>query len=198
VSTDEEEEKKLLEWKGQKVEFYIDNQSNNIILTRGTYTLLKGKDMFNFRQVISPGTQERIVVKGLGILRKQLHCYLVYELVLQGRERMPMIKNQRAFIAAEVYSETSSKKLTVSVVVFMVKSSQFTGDSGDVGRLHKDLLQYRIIQDEEIFRFNINDQMLEMAVNLRDTNPTCIEVLLRSIRKYIRHDPVFHRTNEFA
>jgi hypothetical protein len=199
VSFVEEEEEKRSYWRGREVEFYIDNQTNSIILARGTYNLLKGKEVNDFCPTIYPGNLKRITVKASGGLSSgQLHCYLVYELVLKGQERMPIMKNQRAYIAVETSSEASSKKLTVSVVVFMVKSSQFTGDSNDVDRLHKDLLQYHIIRNRRISRFNINGRLLEMFVELVDASPVCINIRLKSIRKYIKYGPVFHRINEFA
>jgi hypothetical protein len=106
-----DEKKKPLEWKGKEVEFLIDNQNKTIILTRGTRSLLKGKEVSKFYSAISPDDQQRMEVKAKDILRRgRIRYYLVYELVSKGQERMPMLKNQRAFLAAEVYSETFSKK----------------------------------------------------------------------------------------
>jgi hypothetical protein len=194
-----EREKKRLEWWSRGVIFHINNQSNNIILTRGTYNLLRGKEVSEFYPTISPGNQERMIVKGSGAFsRGQLHCYLVYELALKNQERMPIMKNQRAFLAIEASSEASSKKYTVSVVAFMVKNSQFTGDLDDIDWLHMDLLRHHIIRNKRIFRFNINGRLLGIFVELEDKSPSCIKVELRSIRKYVKYTPVFHRTNAFA
>jgi hypothetical protein len=132
--------------------------------------------------------------------KRRIRCYLVYELVLKGQERMPIMKNQRTFIAAEVYSRTFSKKPTVSAVVFMVKSSRFTGDNDDVDWLHDDILRHHIIQGgiEKSFKFNINGRLLQMNVTLNDANPTRVNIVLRSDREYVRYTPIFHRTNAFA
>jgi hypothetical protein len=111
---------------------------------------------------------------------------------------MPMMKNQRAHIAVEVYSATLSTKCTASAAVFMVKSSRFTGDKCDVDWLHKDILRHRIIQNTKDFKFNINGLLLEMVVTFNDTNPTRISIELKNIREYIKYAPVFHRANAFA
>jgi hypothetical protein len=199
VGIDDYGEHKQRFWKGREVVFHIDNQTNNIILTRGTYTLLKGKEVCNFHSTISPDSQKKMIIKALGILRRgQLHCYLVYELVLRGQERMPIMKNQRAFLAVEVYSEMFSKKCTASAALFTVKSSRFTGDSDGIERLHKDLLQYHIIQDRKTIRSNINGQIVEMIASLKDANPTRINIDLRNIRNHVEYGPVFHRANAFA
>jgi hypothetical protein len=117
---------------------------------------------------------------------------------LKGQERMPVMKTQRAFIAAEVYSATLSKECTTSAVVFMVKSSRFTGDINDVDWLHKDLLRHHIVQGARTFEFNINGRLLEMVVEVGDGKSTSINVKLRETRKYIEYIPVFHRVNSFA
>jgi hypothetical protein len=198
VSIDDVDDDKQLYWKGQKVELYIDNQSENITLTRGTYNVLRGKDVRDFYPTIPPGDQFRTIIKGSGKFSKRLRCYLVYELVLKGQERKPIMKNQRVFIAVEVYSETSSTKCTVSAVAFIVKSSRFACDIDDVDWLHKDLLRHHIVQDWKTFEFDINGRLLEMFVGLVDKTPTRICVRLRSIREYIKYTPVFHRANAFA
>jgi hypothetical protein len=197
VSIDDDKGRQL-RWRGQEVVFHIDNQSEDIVLIRGTYNLLEGKKIYNFCPVILPGHEEKMNVKASSILRKQLRCYLIYELVLKNQDRMPIMKNQRVFLAVEVYSETSSAERTTSAVVFAVKSSRFTGDNDDADWLHKDLLRHHVIQDKKIFRFNINGRWLEMVVNIEGKDPARIKVELKSIDEYIKYGPVFHRANAFA
>jgi hypothetical protein len=198
VSTADGEEKPL-DWKGREVEFHIDNQTEDIVLTRGTYNLLKGREYCKNRPVIFPGKQHRAIIKASNMFSKgKIRCYLVYELVLKDQERIPIMKNQRAFIAVEVYSEQSSTKCTVSAVVFMVKSSRFTGNIDNVDWLHKDLLQYHVVEGRKTFKFNINGRLLEMNVELEDTSAVRVNVGMKSISEHIKYAPVFHRANTFA
>jgi hypothetical protein len=174
-------EERRPEQRDKEVELYIINQSEDVILVRGTYNLSKGNDIRDFCPPISFGNLYRTIVKSSSILPNgPIQCYSTYELVLRGQERMPIMGNHHAFLAIEASSEALSTKCTASAVIFTVKSSRFTGSIKNVGWLRNHLLRNRIIEGEKTFKFNINGRLLEIIVSL---DLTRILVKLRSIRR---------------
>jgi hypothetical protein len=133
-------------------------------------------------------------MNGLGKIR----CYLTYELVRNGQERLPTMRSYRTFLAIEVFSTTITRTCAASAAVFMVKSRRFTGEIGDVEWLHDDVLKHHRVKNGSSFRCNIGGQVLRLDVDFQPDKRAKIKVVLRETDEHYNYGPVFHRANNFA
>jgi hypothetical protein len=132
--------------------------------------------------------------KGMGRIR----CYLIYELVRDGHERMPIMRNYRTFLAVEVFSTTITNTCTASATLFMVKSSRFTGEIDDVEWLHTDILKHHRVENGTSFKYNLAGQVLRLDVDFQPDRQARIKIVLREIDEHYKYGPAFHRANSFA
>jgi hypothetical protein len=137
-------------------------------------------------------------VKASGMGLGKIRCYLVYELVRDGHERMPMMRNYRTFLAIEVFSTTITKSCIASTAIFMVKSRRFIGERDDVEWLHNDILKHHRVKNGSTFKCNLAGQVLKLDVDLQPAKQAKIKVVLKETDEPYEYGPVFHRANSFA
>jgi hypothetical protein len=129
---------------------------------------------------------------------RRIVCYLMCELVRDGQERLPMMRNYRTFLAIEVFSAAVINTCTVLAAVFMVKSSRFTGEMDDAEWLHDDILRYHYVKNGFSFKCNLAGQVLQLDVNFQPDRRAEIKIVLKEIDEHYEYGPVFHRANSFA
>jgi hypothetical protein len=181
------------------VEFSIENQVEDIVLQRGTRNILKGKEESRFPLTIGPGKHASTIISASMNRIGRIRCYLMYELVRNGRERMMIMRNYRAFLAIEVFSTTITKNCTASATVFIVKDPKFTGDRRDVDWLHIDVLKHcRVENGSSSLKCNLAGQVLKLDVDFKSDRQARIKVVLKKTNEHYEHSPLFHRANSFA
>jgi hypothetical protein len=72
--------------------------------------------------------------------RGRIRCYLIYELVRDGRGHRAIMRNYRAFLAVVLLSKAITCTCTASAAVFVVKDNYFKGEIDDVEWLYNDVL----------------------------------------------------------
>jgi hypothetical protein len=167
-------------------------------LQRGTCNILKGKEDGHFSAAIRPGRSLTMTVKASKWGMGKVRCYLIYELVRDKHERMPLMRNYRTFLAIEVYNMTITNTRTASATVFMVKSRRFTGEMDDVEWLHNDVLKHHCVKNNTSFKYNLAGRVLKLDVDFQPDKQAKIKVVLSETDELHKYGPVFHRANSFA
>jgi hypothetical protein len=168
------------------------------MLQRGTCNILKGKEEKRLPLAIKPGMFASMKVKASKNGRGRIRCYLVYELVRDGRRRRAIMRNYRAFLAIVLFSTTITNNCAASAAVFMVKDRYFKGEIDDVDWLYNDVLRHHRIENGSSFKCNLAGQVLTLDVGFRPDRQARIKVMLKETEEHLKYGPVFHRANYFA
>jgi hypothetical protein len=173
-----------------EVDFIIRNQVDDIVLMPSICHVSRGKKDGNFSTKILPMSEASMKAKALFLLAKRIECCLVYELIDQRNESKSIMKYHQVFIAVRVFAIPLTKKYTVSAVMFMTRSGQFTGSEDDMRRLEKSILQKYLVNNTFSSEYAIRDRMLSLEATFYPGKQANIKVILKKTTKYANKFPV--------
>jgi hypothetical protein len=172
-----------------EIEFMIINQVDNVALTRGICHVSKGERDGKFSAMILPKRNASIKVKASLSSTGKIECRLMYELVDQRNESMPIIEGYQVFIAVKTFARPRANKYKVSAVMFVAKYGRFPGKKDKMKRLLDGTLQKRLVNNASSFECAIKDQTLRLKAVFHPDR-AIIEITLKEIGGYTDKRPI--------
>jgi hypothetical protein len=180
------------------VRIEVVNNCDGITLGRGTCTVLKGHDKYDFEAILPPYKTLSTVIRSnnkFGSTR----CCIVYELTKTSSPTTLLWWGYRVFLAVQVFIRPFSNKNKATAILFKLNDHAFNGGQSDISALHKDILQYSMHRPHRAAVWNLGGQALSLnpEFTFKDV-PASVRVVLENSHLSIEHDPIFHRIGAFA
>jgi hypothetical protein len=183
-------------WYGE-VDFIIKNQVDDMVLMRGICHVPKGKKDGKFSAMILPMSEVSVKVKASLLSARSIECFLVYELVKQRSESNSIMEDDQVFIAVRVFARPFASNCKVSVVMFMARRGQFTGNEDDMKRLKEGILQEHSVNSTYSFICTIKRRTLRLEAVLHPGRQAMIGITLKETNECVGNGPIlFERAKQ--
>jgi hypothetical protein len=149
----------------------------------------KGEKEGNLSTMILPKRSAFLKVRASHIIAGRIKCCLVYELVDQKHERMPIMEDHQVFVAVRVIIIPFEKKYKASAVMFMAEKGKFTGSEVDVERLKNGILREHLVNNEHSFVCAIRDRTLKLKASFHPGKQASIDVTLEETDERVENGP---------
>jgi hypothetical protein len=177
-------------WSGGEVEIIIRNEVDDMALMHGICYVSSGERVSKFKDRILPRRSASVKVKTSHLLAGSIKCCLVYELIDQRNERMPIVGFNQVFIAVKVSARPRFNKYKASAAMFMAERGQFIGSKDEMRRLKKDILRDRLVNNTYSFNCDIKGQTLRLEAVFHPGKKSILEAILKEIAGRVDTEPV--------
>jgi hypothetical protein len=173
------------------------NKCDDITLGSGVRIIFKGQDKNDFKSSIPPHDALLTVIRSKYSIVRIGFC-IVYELMNPTSPTIPLWWGYRVFLAVQVFIRRFSNKSKATAILFKIKDRTFNGGMNDIHNLYKNILQHSVHRPHRAATWNLGGQGLLLSPKFSFDVPASVRVVLETSHYSIEHDPIFHRTGEFA
>jgi hypothetical protein len=149
-------------------------------------------DSFYF---VTPGKQDKVVIKSRKPLLGRTKCCLIYEIVNYKDQDIPLIWGSRVFLAIDVSInplKVNNRKVTAKLI--LVKSGKFEGNKKqDIRILHKKVLRHFMHTHGQDSQWNLEKLGLNVEVNFNRKARAKLHVRLSRLDVIPDNMPIFYR-----
>jgi hypothetical protein len=176
-------------WHGE-LEIIIRNQIDDMELRHGICHVSRGERIGDFSAVIMPRSKASTRFRALMSSAGCIECCLVYELIDQRNERVPIMANHQVFVAVRGLIVPLTSRCKASTAMFMARRGQFTGSENDIRRLKNRILRGHLVNNTYSFKCAIVGRTLRLEAVFQSGRKSILDTMLDETIGHINNCPV--------
>jgi hypothetical protein len=176
----------------------IFNECDGIALISRQCIVFKGEYKSGEFKPITPGNQDKIIIKSFKPLLGRSECCLLYEIAKESDHQAPLIWGSRVFMVINLsINPHQVEERKVAVKLISVKSHKFKGTKEEVKDLHKKVLCHFMHNCGQNSQWNLEKLGLNLNVNFDREAQAVLYVYLSRSNVIPDDTPIFYSYGDF-